>query len=63
MLEFEIINELTLKVICKGNDVLFTKAGAFIGGESRGGKRKNKIRRRKAHYKANKPQRRYSKPP
>ena len=30
MLEFEIINELTLKVICKGNDVLFTKAGAFI---------------------------------
>jgi len=38
MLEFEIINELTLKAICTGSDVLFTKAGAFIGGESAGGK-------------------------
>lgn len=32
MLEFEIINELTLKVICSGSDVLFTKAEAFIDG-------------------------------
>lgn len=38
MLDFEIINELTLKVTCTGSDVLFTKAGAFIGGESSGGK-------------------------
>lgn len=38
MLQFEIINELTLKVTCTGNDVLFTKAGAFIAGENSGGK-------------------------
>lgn len=38
MLKFETINELTLKVTCTGNDVLFTKAGAFIAGESAGGK-------------------------
>ncbi|MCI8814265.1 MAG: AIM24 family protein [Lachnospiraceae bacterium] len=38
MLNFEIINELTLKVTCSGNDVLFTKAGSFIAGESAGGK-------------------------
>lgn len=38
MLTFETINELTLKVTCTGNDVLFTKAGAFIAGESPGGK-------------------------
>lgn len=38
MLTFETINELTLKVTCTGNDVLFTKAGAFIAGESLGGK-------------------------
>ena len=25
MLTFETVNELTLKVTCKGNDVLFTK--------------------------------------
>lgn len=36
MLEFETINELTLKVTCTGNDVLFTKAGAFIAGENSG---------------------------
>ena len=30
MLNFEVINELSLKVTCTGNDVLFTKAGAFI---------------------------------
>lgn len=34
MLKFETLNELTLKVTCSGNDVLFTKAGAFIAGES-----------------------------
>ena len=33
MLKFETLNELTLKVTCRGNDVLFTKAGAFIAGE------------------------------
>ena len=38
MLTFETINELTLKVTCTGNDVLFTKAGAFIAGDSAGGK-------------------------
>lgn len=38
MLTFETINELTLKVTCTGNDVLFAKAGAFIAGESSGGK-------------------------
>lgn len=38
MLTFETINELTLKVTCTGSDVLFTKAGAFIAGESAGGK-------------------------
>lgn len=34
MLTFETLNELTLKVTCKGNDILFTKAGAFIAGDS-----------------------------
>ena len=34
MLTFEVLNELTLKVTCKGSDVLFTKAGAFIAGDS-----------------------------
>jgi len=34
MLTFETLNELTLKVTCRGNDVLFTKAGAFIAGDS-----------------------------
>ena len=40
MLRFEVVNELTLKVESdgRGQDVLFTKAGAFIGGESHGGK-------------------------
>lgn len=38
MLTFETVNELTLKVTCTGNDVLFTKAGAFIAGESQNGK-------------------------
>lgn len=34
MLIFETLNELTLKATCRGNDVLFTKAGAFIAGDS-----------------------------
>ncbi len=38
MLTFETINELTLKVTSTGNDILFTKAGAFIGGDNAGGK-------------------------
>ena len=39
MLKLETVNELTLKVTCQGGgDVLFTKAGAFIGGECFGGK-------------------------
>ncbi len=38
MLTFETINELTLKVTCTGNDVLFTKAGSFIAGDSPGSK-------------------------
>ncbi len=38
MLTFETVNELTLKVTCTGNDVLFTKAGAFIAGDSCHGK-------------------------
>lgn len=36
MLKFEAINELTLKVTCTGNDVLFAKAGAFIAGDNAG---------------------------
>lgn len=38
MLSFETVNELTLKVTCTGSDVLFTKAGAFIAGDSTGAK-------------------------
>lgn len=39
MLKLETVNELTLKVTCQGGgDVLFTKAGAFIGGECFGAK-------------------------
>lgn len=39
MVKFETLNELTLKVTCQGgNDVIFTKAGAFIGGECYGNK-------------------------
>lgn len=34
MLTFETVNELTLKVTCTGNDILYTKAGAFIAGDS-----------------------------
>lgn len=38
MLSFETINELTLKVTCRGNDVLFAKAGTFIAGNNNGAK-------------------------
>ena len=39
MLKLEKLNELSLKVTCQGGgDVLFTKAGAFIGGECYGQK-------------------------
>ena len=38
MVKFETLNELTLKVTTDGNSTIFTKAGAFIGGESIGGK-------------------------
>lgn len=38
MITFETVNELTLKVTCQGSDVLYTKAGAFIAGDSAGGK-------------------------
>ena len=40
MLRLEVVNELTLMVSSdgRGQDVLFTKAGAFIGGECQGGK-------------------------
>ena len=34
MITFETLNELVLKVTCRGEDVLYTKAGAFIAGES-----------------------------
>ena len=36
MITFETINELTLKVTCTGNDVIFTKAGAYIAGDCTG---------------------------
>lgn len=36
MMEFEVINELTLKVRTSGNSVLYTKQGAFIGGSCHG---------------------------
>lgn len=38
LLTFETINELTLKVTCRGSDTLITKVGAFIAGESQNGK-------------------------
>jgi Uncharacterized conserved protein len=34
MVTFETVNELTLRVTCQGSDVIYTKAGAFIAGES-----------------------------
>lgn len=40
MIKFEVVNELCLKITSDGNgrDVVFTKAGAFIGGECMGNK-------------------------
>lgn len=38
MVIFETVNELTLKVTCRGSDVVYAKAGSFIAGESQGGK-------------------------
>lgn len=38
MVKFEVLNELCLMVTCTGSDHIFTKAGAFIAGESHGGK-------------------------
>lgn len=38
MIKFETLNELTLKITTDGNSVVFTKAGAFIGGECFGNK-------------------------
>ena len=38
MLTFQVINELTRKVTCEGNDTLIAKAGAFIAGENAGAK-------------------------
>lgn len=38
MLKLETVNELTLKVTADAGDVVFTKAGAFIGGECYGQK-------------------------
>lgn len=36
MLTFETVNELTLKVACSGNEVLYTKTGSFIAGDNPG---------------------------
>lgn len=38
MLKFETVNELTLKITCTGQDVLYTKKGAFIAGDNAGPK-------------------------
>ena len=38
MIKFETVNELTLKITSQGGGVVFTKAGAFIGGENYGQK-------------------------
>lgn len=38
MITFETVNELTLKVTCTGNEIIYTKAGAFIAGENPGQK-------------------------
>ncbi len=37
-MKFEVLNELTLRVQAQAGESFFTKAGAFIGGESIGGK-------------------------
>lgn len=38
MIKLETLNELTLKVSCDGAGELYTKMGAFVGGESYGGR-------------------------
>lgn len=38
MIKFETVNELTLKITSQGHTEVFTKAGAFIGGECYGAK-------------------------
>ena len=38
MAVFEVVNELALKVTARPGDVIFTKAGAFVGGQCMGPK-------------------------
>lgn len=38
MVDFQVLNELCLMVKCTGNDVIYTKAGAFVAGECEGAK-------------------------
>lgn len=38
MLTFETVNELSLKVTCRGSDVMYAKAGAYIAGDCPYGK-------------------------
>ncbi len=38
MVTFDTVNELTLRVICKGQDSIFLKKGSFIAGENAGQK-------------------------
>lgn len=38
MVTFKVMNELSLEITADHGDVVFTKAGAFIGGKSQGGK-------------------------
>ena len=38
MITFETVNELSLLVTCTGNDIIFTKAGAYIAGNCMGAK-------------------------
>lgn len=38
MAVFEVVNELALKVTANAGDVIFTKAGAFVGGQCMGAK-------------------------
>ena len=38
MVKFEVVNELSLKVTADAGDMVFTKAGAFVGGECYGQK-------------------------
>lgn len=38
MIKFEVINELSLKITASGGETVYTKAGAYVGGQSFGGK-------------------------